>query len=60
MKLYSTLIWAFTILAFIFLFFSLRSKTDEILYSLIALVLWGMAFLINRFKPKSDEKKKET
>ena len=47
MKLYPTLIWTFTILAFVFLFFSLRTKTDEMLYSLIALGLWGVAFLIN-------------
>ncbi len=52
MKLYPTLIWTFTILAFVFLFFSLRTKTDEMLYSLIALGLWGVAFLINKFKPK--------
>ena len=59
MKLYPTLIWTFTILAFVFLFFSLRSKSDELLYSIIALGLWGVAFLINKFKPKSDEEEKE-
>jgi len=55
MKLYPTLIWVFTILAFAFLFFSIRTQTDQMLYSLIALGCWGVAFLINKFKPKSEE-----
>ena len=59
MKTFPTLIWTFTILAFVFLFFSLRSKTDELLYSLIALGLWGIAFLLNKFKPKSNEEEEE-
>ena len=58
MKLYPTLIWTFTILAFAFLFFSLRTETNQILYSLVALGMWGIAFLLNKFKP--GEKKKET
>ena len=58
MKLYPTLIWTFTILAFAFLFFSLRTETNQILYSLVALGMRGIAFLLNKFKP--GEKKKET
>ncbi|MEQ8905166.1 hypothetical protein [Ekhidna sp.] len=58
MKLYPTLIWIFTILAFVFLFFSLRTETNQLIYSLVALGLWGMAFLLNKFKP--GEKEKET
>ena len=57
MKLFPTLIWAFTILAFVFLFFSLRTETNQMLYSLIALGMWGIAFLLNRFKPGEKEKK---
>lgn len=56
MKLYPTLIWIFTLLAFAFLFFSLRTQTEQLLYSLIALGCWGVAFLINKFKPKEGEK----
>lgn len=59
MKLFSTLIWFFTILAFVFLFFSLRSDGNELTYSLIALGMWGVAYLLNRLKPKSGEKEKE-
>jgi len=50
-KLYSILIWSFTILAFIFFFFSLRSNENGMEYSAVALGLWGIAFLLNRFKP---------
>ncbi|GAB4237148.1 MAG: hypothetical protein Tsb0034_12130 [Ekhidna sp.] len=60
MRIFSILIWFFTILAFAFLFFSLRSEKDEMVYSLIALGLWGVAFLLNRLKPKTGEKKEET
>ena len=59
MKLFSVLIWFFTIMAFVFLFFSLRSESSELLYSLIALGMWGVAFLLNKLKPKSSEKEKE-
>ncbi|WP_421762884.1 hypothetical protein [Ekhidna sp.] len=58
MKLFPTLIWTFTILAFVFLFFSLRTTTNELLYSIIALVLWGAAFLLNKYKPSEKEKEK--
>ena len=58
MKLLPTLIWTFTILAFVFLFFSLRSETNQLLYSLIALGLWGVGFLLNKFKPGEKEKEK--
>lgn len=58
MKLFPTLIWTFTILAFVFLFFSLRTTTDEMLYSLIALGLWVVAFLLNKYKPSEEEKEK--
>ena len=58
MKLFPTLIWIFTILAFVFLFFSLRTETNQVLYTFIALGLWGIAFLLNKFKP--GEKEKET
>ena len=58
----NTIIWTLTILAFAFLFFSLRSTEDEMLYALIALGCWGLAFLLNKFLPKgkNEEKKKET
>lgn len=59
MKLFSILIWFFTILAFVFLFFSLRTDSDELIYSLIAAGLWGVAFLLNKLKPKTSEKEKE-
>jgi len=59
MKLYPTLIWILTILAFAFLFFSLRSEDDGMLYSIIALGLWTIAFLLNRMKSKSNEEQKE-
>lgn len=59
MKLFPTLIWSFTILAFVFLFFSLRSDSDALLYSVIALVMWGVAFLLNKLKPKSREEETE-
>ncbi|WP_420318265.1 hypothetical protein [Ekhidna sp.] len=58
MKLYPTLIWIFTIGAFVFLFFSLRTESNQLIYSLVALGLWGVAFLLNKFKP--GEKEKET
>jgi len=57
MKLYPTLIWVFTLLAFAFLFFSLRTEDNQILYSLVALGMWVAAFLLNKFKPGEDEKK---
>lgn len=57
MKLFAILSWTFTILAFAFLFFSLRTKDHQLLYSLIALGLWGIGFLLNKFKP--SEKKEE-
>ncbi len=57
MKGFNILIWVFTIGAFVFLFFSLRSETNEVKYAIIALGLWGVAFLLNKFKP--GEKKKE-
>ncbi len=55
MKVFKVLIWTFTILAFIFLFFSLRTKENEMLYTLIALGMWGVAFLLNKFKPGKEE-----
>ena len=54
MKLYPTLIWLFTIAAFVFLFFSLRSDKNEMEYTIIALGLWGIAFIINKVKSKSE------
>jgi len=60
MKLYPTLIWIFTILAFAFLFFSLRSSKDQLTYSLVALGCWGAAYLINRFKPKPEDSNKDS
>ncbi len=57
MKLFPTLIWTFTILAFVFLFFSLRTEINQLFYSLIALGMWGIAYLLNRFKPGEKEKK---
>lgn len=60
MKIFSILIWFFTIMAFVFLFFSLRSEDNEFTYSLVALGLWGVAFLLNKLKPNSREKEKET
>ncbi|MEQ9404439.1 MAG: hypothetical protein RIM99_12675 [Cyclobacteriaceae bacterium] len=51
----SILVWAFTILAIVFFFFSLRSEGNEMMYSFIALGLWGVAFLLNRLKPKENE-----
>lgn len=56
-KTTSILVWTFTILAFVFFFFSLRSKENEMFYSGVALGLWGVAFLINRY---SSKKKDET
>lgn len=56
MKIYNILIWGFTILAFVFLFFSLRTKENEMYYTIIALAMWGAAFLINKFKPSEEEK----
>lgn len=53
-------IWTLTILAFLFFFFSLRTKENEILYSVIALIIWGIAFLLNKFLPTdTNEKEKE-
>lgn len=59
MKLYPTLTWTFTISSFAFLFFSFRSKDNEILYTFIALGLWGVAYLINKYKP-GDKTEEET
>ncbi|MEM6831368.1 MAG: hypothetical protein AAF551_12705 [Bacteroidota bacterium] len=53
-----TFIWVFTLLAFVFLFFSLRSKENEVMYTFIALGMWGVAFLLNRFK--KNKEKEET
>jgi hypothetical protein len=52
----------FTILAIVFLYFSLRIKGDELTYALISLGLWGIAFLLNQYsrKKKAIEEKKET
>lgn len=57
MKAYSVLSWVFILLAAIFLFFSLRTQSDQILYSLIALGLWGVAYLLNKYKPGENKKK---
>jgi hypothetical protein len=51
MKFHGILVWTFTILAFAFFFFSLRSNGNEMFYAVIALVMWGIAFLINKMKP---------
>ena len=55
----NTIIWSLTILAFVFLFFSLRSENDEMLYALIALGFWGAAFLLNKFLPKKSNGEEE-
>lgn len=55
MKLIPTLVWTLTILAFVFLFFSLRTETNQLMYSLIALGFWGAAFLVNKFKKNEGE-----
>ncbi|MEP1097215.1 MAG: hypothetical protein ABJG78_19020 [Cyclobacteriaceae bacterium] len=55
MKLFPTLIWSFTILAFVFFFFSLRSNGNEMEYSIVALGLWGIAFLLNKYKPGKED-----
>lgn len=55
----NTIIWTLTILAFIFLFFSIRSKEDEVLYAVIALGCWGIAFLLNKFLFKGDGEEKK-
>ena len=59
MKIYNILIWGFTILAFVFLFFSLRTQDNEMYYTIIALIMWGIAFLINKFKPSEEKKENE-
>lgn len=55
-KTTSVLVWTFTILAFVFFFFSLRSTENAMLYSGIALGMWGVAFLVNKFGSKKEDK----
>lgn len=55
MRLYPALIWAFTTLAFVFLFVSLRTAADQLLYSIIALGFWGLAFFIQKYKPSNED-----
>lgn len=55
----NTIIWSLTILAFVFLFFSLRSQENEMLYALIALGCWGIGFLLNKFLPKPDDQEEK-
>lgn len=57
MNYISIAVWSFTILALMFFFFSLRSEEDAMFYSIIALAMWGIAFLINKFKPGEKKKK---
>lgn len=48
------LYWTLFIAAVIFLYFSLRTQTYQLEYSLIALACWGGAFFLNRFVKKED------
>ncbi|MEM9895900.1 MAG: hypothetical protein AAF789_05985 [Bacteroidota bacterium] len=55
-------VWIFTILAIVFLYFSLRSEEEQLVYSVIAFCFWGISFLANRYLKKTEqgEKEKET
>ncbi|SMD38816.1 hypothetical protein SAMN04488029_3891 [Reichenbachiella faecimaris] len=53
-KLLKILYWVLFIGAVIFLYFSLRTQYYQLEYSLVALGLWGGAFLLNRFVKKED------
>lgn len=57
MKLKPTIVWTLTISAFVFLFFSLRTETNQLNYSLVALGFWAAAYVANKFMKNEDEEK---
>ena len=50
----SFLIWTLTILIIILFWFSLRDEQNRMEYTLAALVVWGVTYLINR-KVKNEK-----
>jgi hypothetical protein len=46
------IVWFLIIIAVFFLWFSLRDESKEEVYALVALGIWGVAFLIDRYWPK--------
>ncbi|WP_420581240.1 hypothetical protein [Reichenbachiella sp.] len=53
-KLFKSVYWILFVGAVVFLYFSLRTQYYQLEYSLVALGLWGGAFLLNRFVKKED------
>ena len=50
----STWVWAFALAAMAALWASLRSPDRQMEYTLAALGLWGISFLINRYFKKKE------
>lgn len=49
------LVWSLMVLALVAFWISLRTKENELEYTLVALGIWAVAFLVNRqFKEKND------
>ncbi len=56
-KLFRSVFWVVLILASLFFFYGLRTNSAEGLYAtIIALVLWGAAFLLNKWLVKEVKK----
>lgn len=53
-RILKILYWTLFIGAIIFLYFSLRTQTYQLEYTLVALASWAGAFFLNRFSRKED------
>lgn len=54
-KLLKIIYWVLFAGAVVFLYFSLRTQYYQLEYTLVALVLWGGAFFLNRFVKKDSQ-----
>jgi membrane protein DedA with SNARE-associated domain len=59
-KLLKAGIWVFIGMALVFFWFSIRSSTDQLQYSITALVLWAIGMLFNYLLKKEREKNDST
>jgi hypothetical protein len=46
-------------MAFLAFWVSLRSQDDQVMYTIIALIVWGVAFLANRWLKDEKDQKEE-
>jgi len=57
-KLYLTLYWIVLVSAIVVFWISLRDESLQVELSLVALLLWGISFLINRYLIKREKEEK--